>query len=77
MSVQCPLSGVKQTSRRKAKLAAKNAAAAARDAELEPVLRELSNLSARAVAAEIERRGLGKPSYKTIARARFRLGLED
>ena len=60
------------------KLAAKNAAAAAaRDAELEPVLKELSHLSARAAAAEIERRGLGKLSYKTIARARVRLGLED
>ena len=52
-------------------------AAAARDAELEPVLRELSHLSSRAAAAEIERRGLGKLSYKTIARARVRLGLED
>ena len=59
-------------------LAPKNAAAAAaRDAELEPVLKELSHLSARATAAEIERRGLGKLSYKTIARARVRLGLED
>ena len=52
-------------------------AAAARDAELEPVLRELSHLSSRAAAAEIERRALGKLSYKTIARARARLGLED
>ena len=52
-------------------------AAAARDAELEPVLRELSHLSSRAAAAEIERRGLGKLSYKTIARARVRLGLGD
>jgi len=59
-------------------LAAKNAAAAAaRDAELEPVLKELSHLSARAAAEVIERRGLGKLSYKTIARARVRLGLED
>ena len=59
-------------------LAAKNAAAAAaRDAELEPVLKELSHLSARAAAEVIERRGLGKLSYKTIARARARLGLED
>ena len=59
-------------------LAAKNAdAAAARDAELEPILRELSHLSSRAVAAEIERRGLGKFSYKTIMRARVRLGLAD
>jgi hypothetical protein len=53
------------------------AAAAARDAELEPVLKELSHLSARAAAAEIERRGLGRLSYKTIARARVRLGLKD
>jgi DNA invertase Pin-like site-specific DNA recombinase len=52
-------------------------AAAARDAELEPVLRELLHLSSRAAAAEIERRGLGKLSYKTIARARVRLGLAD
>ena len=52
-------------------------AAAARDTELEPVLRELSHLSSRAAAAEIERRALGKLSYKTIARARARLGLED
>ena len=60
------------------KMAADNAAAAAaRDAELEPVLKELSHLSARAAAAEIERRGLGKLSYKTIARARARLGLKD
>jgi DNA invertase Pin-like site-specific DNA recombinase len=57
-------------------LGAKNAAAAAgRDAELEPVLRELADLSSRDVAAEIERRGLGSPSYKTIMRARTRLGL--
>jgi DNA invertase Pin-like site-specific DNA recombinase len=52
-------------------------AAAARDAGLEPVLRELSGLSARAAAAEIERRGLGELSYKTVMRARARLGLKD
>jgi DNA invertase Pin-like site-specific DNA recombinase len=46
-------------------------AAAARDAELEPILRELSRLSSRAVADEIERRGLRKASYKTIMRARI------
>ena len=51
--------------------------AAARDAELEPVLKELSHLSARAAAEVIERRGLGSVSYKTIARARVRVGLED
>jgi DNA invertase Pin-like site-specific DNA recombinase len=50
-------------------------AAAARDAKLEPVLRELSHLSPRKIAAEVEHRGLGKLSYKTIARARVRLGL--
>jgi DNA invertase Pin-like site-specific DNA recombinase len=50
-------------------------AAAARDAELEPVLRELAHLSTRKAAEEIERRGLGKLSYKTIARARARLGI--
>ena len=33
------------------------------------------DLSSRAAAAEIERRGLGKLSYKTVARARVRLGL--
>jgi hypothetical protein len=46
-------------------------AAAARDAELAPVLRELQHLSSRAAAGEIERRGLGKLSYKTH-RARSR-----
>ena len=50
-------------------------AAAARDAGLESGLRELSRLSSRAAAAEIERRGLGKVSYKTVMRARARLGL--
>jgi len=52
-------------------------AAAARDAALEPILQELSHLSAQKVAAEFERRGLGKLSYRTIMRARVRLGLED
>ena len=52
-------------------------AAAARDAELEPILRELSHLSAQKVAAEYERRGLGRISYRTVMRARVRLGLED
>ena len=50
-------------------------AAAARDADLKPVLLELAHLSSRAVAAEVERRGLGKLSYKTVMRARARLGL--
>jgi DNA invertase Pin-like site-specific DNA recombinase len=59
-------------------LAAKNAdAAAMRDAELKPVLQELSHLSSRAAAAEIKRRGLGAFSYKTIMRARARLGLSN
>lgn len=52
-------------------------AAAARDAELAPVLRELSHLSTRKVAAELIQRGLGKLSYQTIARARVRLGLSQ
>ena len=58
------------------KLARKNAAAAkARDKELRPILKELAYLSPQKVAAEVERRGLGKLSYKTVARARVRLGL--
>jgi len=52
-------------------------AAAARDAALEPILQELSHLSAQKVAAEFERRGLGKLSYRTVMRARVRLGLKD
>ena len=48
----------------------------ARDADLKPVLEELANLSSRAVAAEIERRGLGRFSHKAILRARARLGLK-
>ena len=52
-------------------------AAAARDAALEPILQELSHLSAQKVAAEFERGGLGKLSYRTVMRARVRLGLED
>ena len=55
---------------------ANRSAAAARDADLEPVLRELADLSSRAAAAEIERRGLGKVSYKTVMRARARLGMK-
>ena len=41
---------------------------AARDAALEPILRELSHLSAQKVAAEYDRRGLGKISYRTVMR---------
>jgi DNA invertase Pin-like site-specific DNA recombinase len=52
-----------------------SAAAAARDAELKPVLQELAHLSSRAAAAEIERRGLGKLSHKALLRTRARLGL--
>ena len=48
-------------------------AAAARDAALEPILQQLSHLSAQKVAAEFERRGLGKLSYRTVMRARVRL----
>jgi DNA invertase Pin-like site-specific DNA recombinase len=51
-------------------------AAKARDAALEPTLRELSGLSARAASREIERRGLGKVSNKLVQRARVRLELE-
>jgi DNA invertase Pin-like site-specific DNA recombinase len=54
---------------------ANHAAAAAQDARLAPVLRELAHLSSRAAAAEIARRGLGELSHKTIQRARSRLGL--
>jgi DNA invertase Pin-like site-specific DNA recombinase len=56
---------------------ANRSAAAARDAELAPVLRELQHCPSRAAAEEIERRGLGKLSYRTVMRARVRLGLED
>ena len=60
------------------KLAKRNATAArARDKALRPVLKELAHLSSRAAAAEVERRSLGKVSYKTIARARVRLGLAE
>jgi DNA invertase Pin-like site-specific DNA recombinase len=54
---------------------ANKAAAAARDAELEPVLRELKHLSLRKIAAELEGRGFGKIAFKTVERARIRLGL--
>ena len=42
----------------------------------DPILQELSHLSAQKVA-EFERRGLGKLSYRTVMRARVRLGVED
>lgn len=54
---------------------ANKALAAARDAKLEPVLRELSHLSLRNQAIELERRGFGKIAFKTVERARVRLGL--
>jgi len=54
---------------------ANKAAAAARDAVLEPALKETAHMSARGAAGEIERRGLGKISYKLVQRARVRLGL--
>jgi DNA invertase Pin-like site-specific DNA recombinase len=50
-------------------------AAAERDAAIEPAMRELAHLSTRKAAAEIERRGLGKLSYKAVSRARIRLGI--
>ncbi len=50
-------------------------AAAGRDAAMEPILRETSGLSAQKAADEIERRGLGKVSYRTVMRARARLSL--
>jgi DNA invertase Pin-like site-specific DNA recombinase len=50
-------------------------AAASRDAILEPVLRETLELSSRLAAVEIERRGFGKMSFRTVLRARERLGL--
>jgi DNA invertase Pin-like site-specific DNA recombinase len=40
---------------------ANHAAAMARDAAIEPAMRELAHLSTRKAAAEIERRGLGSP----------------
>ena len=52
-------------------------AAKARDEAIKPILLELWHLSARAAAAEIERRGHGRLSYKTVARARARLGLPE
>lgn len=53
--------------------AQKAAAAAARDAELAPVLAELSHLTVRAAADEINARGLGPISFKTVARMRLRI----
>jgi DNA invertase Pin-like site-specific DNA recombinase len=50
-------------------------AAAGRDAVLEPVLQQTLHLSAQKAADEIERRGLGKVSFRTVMRARVRLGL--
>ena len=50
------------------------ALAVARDKTIEPVLRELSHLSPQKAADELQRRGLGKLSLKTVARARVRLG---
>lgn len=51
-------------------------AAAGRDAVLAPVLQQTMHLSAQKAADEIERRGLGKVSFRTVMRARVRLGLE-
>ena len=52
------------------------AQALARDKAIEPVLRELQHLSPQKAADELQRRGLGKLSLKTVKRARVRLGLE-
>ena len=52
----------------------KAAPAAARDAELEPILRKLSHLSSRGAAAELAKRGY-VVSYGTVVRMRARLGL--
>ena len=51
------------------------ALAVQRDKAIEPVLRELQHLSPQN-ADELQRRGLGKMSLKTVKRARVRLGLE-
>ena len=60
------------------KLGEENAAGAkTRDEAIKPIPLELWHLSARAAAAEIERRGHGRLSYKTVARARARLGLPE
>jgi len=56
---------------------ANKAAAAARDAELEPALRELKELPLRKISAELESRGLGKVPFKTVERMLVRLGLRD
>jgi DNA invertase Pin-like site-specific DNA recombinase len=52
------------------------ALALTRDKAIEPVLRQLQHLSPQKAADELERRGLGKLSLKTVKRARVRLGLE-
>jgi DNA invertase Pin-like site-specific DNA recombinase len=52
------------------------ALAVMRDKAIEPVLRELQHLSPQKAADELQRRGLGKMSLKTVRRARVRLGLE-
>jgi hypothetical protein len=49
-------------------------AANARYEAMSPILRQLSSLPPQLVAAELERRGFGKISYKTVSRARQRLG---
>jgi DNA invertase Pin-like site-specific DNA recombinase len=53
---------------------ANKAAAATRDAVLEPILRELSHLSSREAAEELAKRGF-EVNYKTVQRTRTRLGL--
>jgi hypothetical protein len=52
-------------------------AATTRDAAIEPILQQLPTLSPGKVATELERRGFGQVSHKTIVRARQRLGLPN
>lgn len=59
-------------------LAKDNAKAAAkRDRQIAPVLRELNHLSALAVSKELKKRGFGYFSHKLVKRARIRLGLVE
>lgn len=53
------------------------AAAAERDAALEPALRELNHLPLRKISIELESRGLGKVPFKTVQRVLVRLGLRS
>ena len=57
--------------------ARKRAEANARAAAMEPVLRKFPDWSPQKIAVELKRRRVGLFSYKTVARARHRLGLPD